>query len=249
MYSGIVQQGSGYAARLGFPTVNIPLIDNSISGIYAARVSIKEGEATYMAAAFADPKRKILEAHMLDFSDDVVGMLVTIELFKQIRESKKFDTEAELHAAIADDVIKTRQYFQEYKTRVMVFGTFDIIHPGHEDFFRQARALVASPYLIVSIARDTVAERIKGQDPRNNEEARRIQVAAHPLVDEAILGDSEGYIDHIKNVSPDIIALGYDQSGEFVDTLETDLAEAGAHTKVVRLKAFEPERYKTSKLR
>ena len=67
-------------------------------------------------------------------------------------------------------------------------------------------------------------------------------------MDEAILGDSEGYIDHIKAAAPDIIALGYDQEGEYVKDLEGDLREAGLRTKVVRLSAHQPETYKTSKL-
>ena len=134
------------------------------------------------------------------------------------------------------------------KTRIMVFGTFDMIHPGHEDLFRQARSLALDPFLIVSIARDAVAERIKGFFPRNGEDVRREMLAHHSLVDEAIVGDTEGYMEHIKMVRPDIIALGYDQRGEYVDTLESDLAAAGLQTKIVRLEAHRPEEYKTSKL-
>ena len=111
IYKGIIQKGSGYATKLGFPTVNIPLADDSISGIYAARVTVKEGEAPYMAAVFADQKRKILEAHILDFNDDLTGQSVTIELFEKLRDSKEFADEAALRAAIADDVAKTREYF------------------------------------------------------------------------------------------------------------------------------------------
>lgn len=130
----------------------------------------------------------------------------------------------------------------------MVFGTFDMIHEGHEDFFRQARALTSNSHLIVSVARDEVATRIKGIKPRNSEEARRSAVAEHELVDEAVLGDEEGYIAHIRENKPDIIALGYDQEGEFVLNLEKDLRDAGMETRVVRLEAFKPELYKTSKL-
>ena len=50
-------------------------------------------------------------------------------------------------------------------------------------------------------------------------------------------------------LKPDIIALGYDQTGEFVDHLERDLAAAGLRPRIVRLQAFEPETYKTSKMR
>lgn len=131
---------------------------------------------------------------------------------------------------------------------MMVFGTFDIVHPGHEDFFRQARALGCEPYLIVSVARDGVVTRLKGNPPRNTEAERFAAIVKHPFVDRAVLGEEYGYIAHIAAEKPDIIALGYDQKGEFVDNLERDLKEAGLHTQIVRLESFEPDKYKTSKL-
>ena len=134
-------------------------------------------------------------------------------------------------------------------TRIMVFGTFDMLHEGHLDLFRQARALAPDPYLIVSIARDHAVERIKDSAPRHTEEERRTLVAASDLVDEAVIGDSDGYMPHIIAANPKIIALGYDQTGEYVRDLEHDLAAAGLAAKVVRLKAHQPETYKTSKLR
>ena len=73
-------------------------------------------------------------------------------------------------------------------------------------------------------------------------------VAEHPLVDKAMLGDEVGYLKHIMEEKPDIIALGYDQSGEFVDDLEHDLEKEGMSVRVVRLAAHRPDVYKTSKL-
>lgn len=133
-------------------------------------------------------------------------------------------------------------------TRIMVFGTFDIVHAGHENFFSQARMLSKGSYLIVSVARDHVAARIKGFSPRHHESERLAAVAAHSLVDRAVLGDEVGYIHHILEEKPDIIALGYDQHGEYVDNLEEDLRDAGLETGVVRLQPHHPELYKTSKL-
>ena len=130
----------------------------------------------------------------------------------------------------------------------MVFGTFDMIHPGHEYLFQQARALSSDPYLVVSLARDGSVERIKGVHPRHSEVERRDAVAMHALVDEAILGDAEGYIEHIKSVAPDIIALGYDQKSEYTEHLVEDLREAGLVTSLVRLASLNPEHYKTSKI-
>lgn len=133
-------------------------------------------------------------------------------------------------------------------TRIMVFGTFDVIHKGHEHFFGQARALAPDPYLIVSVARDAVASRIKGFTPRHHESERLAAAVAHPLVDKAVVGDEIGYLQHIQAEKPDIIALGYDQHGEFVDGLEECLRSAGLTAKIVRLAAYKPDVYKTSKL-
>jgi len=130
----------------------------------------------------------------------------------------------------------------------MVFGTFDMVHIGHVDFFRQARALAKRPHLIVSIARDSVVKRVKGSPSRRNESERRALLERNTLVDEVVLGQEDGYIEHIIDAKPSIIALGYDQKGEYVDRLEQDLMNARLKIKVVRLKAFEPEKYKTSKL-
>jgi choline-phosphate cytidylyltransferase len=133
-------------------------------------------------------------------------------------------------------------------TRIMVFGTFDMIHKGHEDLFRQARALAPEPHLIVSVARDSAALRIKGTKPRNPENERVKAVSEFPEVDEALLGDEEGYIGHIAAKKPDIIALGYDQEGEYVNDLKEALSAAHLDVQVVRLKPYQPEIYKTSKL-
>ncbi|OGG52372.1 hypothetical protein A2851_04965 [Candidatus Kaiserbacteria bacterium RIFCSPHIGHO2_01_FULL_53_29] len=130
----------------------------------------------------------------------------------------------------------------------MVFGTFDMVHIGHVDFFRQARSLAKKPHLIVSIARDAVVKRIKGEHSRRNERERRALLERNTLVDEVVLGQEEGYIEHIIEAKPDIIALGYDQKGEYVDRLERDIERTKLKIKIVRLKAFEPEKYKTSKL-
>lgn len=134
-------------------------------------------------------------------------------------------------------------------TKIMVFGTFDMIHPGHEDLFRQARSLASDPHLIVSVARDEVSSRIKGFKPRNDEKERLHALAENPLVDDVVLGDEADYMAHIKEARPDIIALGYDQSGEFVEHLAADLKKAGLDTSLVRMQPYEPETYKTSKLR
>jgi len=120
LYTSIVIKGQGRAAALGYPTANIALADDSVSGIYAARVKV--GGAEYIAVAFADQKRKLLEAHLLDFSGELSakggyasggnGKSITIELCKKIRKHKDFTNDDDLRAEIAKDVAKVRDYFR-----------------------------------------------------------------------------------------------------------------------------------------
>ncbi len=107
--NGIVTAGSKKASSLGFPTVNIPLGGAPLSGIYAGKVLV--GEQEYLAALFADPVRELLEAHMLDFSGDLYGKEILIEVFEKIRDSKKFSTEPELQTAVQEDIAAVRNYF------------------------------------------------------------------------------------------------------------------------------------------
>ena len=133
------------------------------------------------------------------------------------------------------------------KTRIIVFGTFDCLHPGHLDFFKQARSLSKNPHLMVSIARDVNVKRIKGINPQNTERDRLAVVASCRLVDEAVLGGIKDYLSHIISLKPNIIALGYDQHA-YIQGLESSLIELGFVVKVKRLKSYKPQAFKTSKL-
>lgn len=109
-YEGIVEQGSKRASALGFPTINIPLSEKNLSGIYAAKVT--SGINEYLAAAYADPKRNILEAYLLDFDDDLYGKKVSITLYDKIRDSREFPDDESLKKQIAEDVEAVHAYFK-----------------------------------------------------------------------------------------------------------------------------------------
>lgn len=112
-YTGIVHEGTKKAAELGFPTANISLDDTSLSGVYVARVKV--GNDEYVAAAFADPERRVLEAYLVDFSPRTLyGETITIELHERIRQSMKFETDTALRFAMADDVAKVEEYFKKH---------------------------------------------------------------------------------------------------------------------------------------
>ncbi len=131
--------------------------------------------------------------------------------------------------------------------KAIVFGTFDIFHQGHKDFFRQAREY--GEYLIVVVARDKNVLKAKGRLPENNENDRLKKISESNLADIVVLGDIDNRYKVIQKYKPDAICVGYDQDYS-EEELKEKLAEFGlAKTQIVKLKPFHPEIYKTSKLR
>ena len=133
--------------------------------------------------------------------------------------------------------------------KIMVFGTFDGLHEGHLDFFKQARKLVKrplksfEPFLIVSVARDKNVKQIKGKWPFLNEKERMALVRNCPLVNKVVLSGVRDHIPHILKEHPDIIALGYDQKA-YVKNLKKDLKSRGIEIKLTRLKPYKEKLYK-----
>lgn len=134
------------------------------------------------------------------------------------------------------------------KTRVMIFGTFDELHKGHLNFFKQARSFMKNSFLIVSIARDKNVLRIKGKYPDRNERARMALVKKCRLADKVVLSGINDSLPHILKMRPDIIALGYDQKA-YVKNLKKDLKNKGLLVEIVRLKPYKEEIYKNHLLK
>ena len=95
------------------------------------------------------------------------------------------------------------------KKIVLAGGVFDIIHPGHIHTLNAAKAL--GGVLVVAIATDKTAEKMKKRSPLHNQELRRELVTSLSMVDKAIVGHEDDIFQTVKEVKPDIIVLGYDQ--------------------------------------
>jgi FAD synthetase len=132
--------------------------------------------------------------------------------------------------------------------KIMVFGTFDGLHEGHINFFKQAKNFIKNSFLIASIARDKNVLRIKGVYPDKNERERMILVKKCKLIDKVVLSGLRSHLPHIVKIHPDIIALGYDQKA-YVKNLKKDLKNNGIWVKVIRLKPFREKIYKNHLLK
>ncbi len=116
--------------------------------------------------------------------------------------------------------------------RVVAQGTFDILHPGHVHYLREAKSMGDELTVIVARA-DNVTHKAT---PVVSERQRVEMVEALAPVDAAQLGHPEDIFIPIEKLDPDVIALGHDQHHDG-DAIENALAERGIECEVYRCSA------------
>lgn len=92
---------------------------------------------------------------------------------------------------------------------VLAGGVFDIIHPGHIYTLNSAKKL--GDVLIVVIATDKTAEKMKKRLPLHNQDQRKMLVDSLTIVDLGVIGNEVDIFKTVDLIRPEIIALGYDQ--------------------------------------
>lgn len=148
---------------------------------------------------------------------------------------------------------------QNHVSKVLAFGVFDGLHPGHIVFLRQAKRLgdrkrpqvsFSGTELIVVVTRDDVAEREKGRRPLLFVRERMELVAGVRWVDRVVMGDPpQRYFSVICRLKPDVIVAGYDQPCD-IPAFRSTLRSLGLpHTRIIRLKEYQGHRYHSSRLK
>lgn len=98
-FSGTVVQGKKRGKGLGFPTANIEVEDDTKlipkEGVYAVNAYIEDVELKGMMnigvnPTFEDGTEKTVEVNLFDFSSEIYGKSITIELKKYLRAEKRF---------------------------------------------------------------------------------------------------------------------------------------------------------------
>ena len=98
--------------------------------------------------------------------------------------------------------------------KVITYGTYDLLHEGHINLLRRAKAL--GDYLIVGVTNDSF-DRERGKlNVRNNVLERVEAVKSTGFVDKVIIEDYVGQkIDDVLKYDVDIFAIGSDWEGKF----------------------------------
>jgi len=134
---------------------------------------------------------------------------------------------------------------------VLATGAFDLLHYGHLKFLEASKKVGGrNSRLVVIVARDSTAMKLKGKRLVMSENERRTLVAGLKPVDEALLGYRKFSIRNvIRRVNPDIITLGYDQD-EVQKAVERVVKENGLKIRVVQMPRFgRLDRYSSSKIK
>ena len=113
--------------------------------------------------------------------------------------------------------------------RAVAQGTFDILHPGHVHYLREAADMADELHVILA-RRENVTHKAPPVIP----DRQRVEmVDALEPVDEARLGHPDDYFVPIADIDPSVIVLGHDQHHD-EDAIAAALADRGLDCEVVR---------------
>lgn len=116
---GSVVEGKKIGRTLGYPTANIE-VNNAYKlipprGIYSGTIEINGKKHLCATSISTNPtiahdNSTTIEAHILDFNENIYGQEVTLYFDHFIREEKRFDSLEDLKIAIEDDIKTVRQF-------------------------------------------------------------------------------------------------------------------------------------------
>ena len=108
---GTVVLGDQRGGTLGFPTANLAVPTDLLVPAYGVYAGAALGRSAAISIGthphYGGTERRV-EAYLLDFEGDLYGTRLVVELWEWLRDEAAFASEAELVAAIADDVRRTR---------------------------------------------------------------------------------------------------------------------------------------------
>jgi len=143
-----------------------------------------------------------------------ISNMTPLEIIKEKSKISDDVIEAKIDEAITNQLLNVDRETLTHLGRtslkvVLAGGVFDIIHPGHIHTLNAAKDL--GDILVVVIATDKTAEKMKKRLPLHTQDQRKMLVDALSMVDLSIIGHEGNIFKTVELIRPQIIALGYDQ--------------------------------------
>jgi riboflavin kinase/FMN adenylyltransferase len=109
---GTVVTGDARGGTLGFPTANLDVRPEFLvptNGIYAGSAAGYRAAVSIGTNPHYGGRERRVEAHLIDFSGDLYGHRLVLELWQRLRDEAAFDSEDDLIAQIGRDVEAARR--------------------------------------------------------------------------------------------------------------------------------------------
>jgi riboflavin kinase / FMN adenylyltransferase len=109
---GVVVAGDARGGTLGFPTANLDVRSELLvpgNGIYAGAAAGHRAAVSIGTNPHYGGRERRVEAFLLDFSGDLYGQRLVVELWQRLRDEQAFETETDLIRQIETDVERTRE--------------------------------------------------------------------------------------------------------------------------------------------
>ncbi|MFM7177667.1 MAG: bifunctional riboflavin kinase/FAD synthetase [Bacteroidota bacterium] len=120
--SGIVVRGNQVGHSIGFPTANIRVPESykliPSEGVYMANFDFAGKSFLSMVSIGRRPTleshgKLSIEAHVLDFNDDLYGAVVSVYLLKKLRDNIRFENLDALKSQLQLDLQATKEFFNK----------------------------------------------------------------------------------------------------------------------------------------
>jgi len=193
-------------------------VQQALQQIDKDKLSPQDRHIVSLAEAYLDDAR-----HYLEEKHDPFTALACIAYAEGLLDALRWQGKINIHWQPLTKLLQ--------RPKVLVAGTFDLIHPGHIELLRQAW-LQGRVHVIV--ARDKTVKRMKGRPPIVPEHQRLEVIKAIRYVHQAVLGSTRDFLEPVLAIKPDIILLGPDQWAD-EQWLKQQLAQHGLHPEIKRL--------------
>lgn len=209
-------EGASLAERIHAYIRNV---EEALSSAQRFGLSTREREILRIARSYVDDARHYLE------KEDYYNAMATVAYAEGLLDALR------IMGLVDFSWPRTSRNVERARVKVMVSGTFDILHPGHARYIREAWELGR---VVAVVANDETVRRFKKRDPIVPGTQRAELLESLKYVERARVGYPDDMFRIVEEERPNIILLGPDQPFD-EETLRRRLRERGLEVEVRRM--------------